>query len=131
MNTDSFKIQMDRLAETYGANYYRSERLKIIWREINSFSDLWLERVVDHFIGSLRIPPLLPEFRIEISKERERLQSQEKKERRSESKESQCSRYSTEEIQTISRLIINRINGLVQDREFEDFTSRFREPPKL
>ncbi len=87
MDAHFFKIQMDRLAETYGSNQYRSERIKLIWREVVQFSDIWMEKTVDRFIGELRFAPLLPDFQKECAKERERLWRLMKNSEKVESKE--------------------------------------------
>lgn len=72
ISENHFRYQMNRLAETFGANHYKSERVRMIWQAIKDLSDHWLEKTVDSFIGYQRHAPLLEEFSGEISKERER-----------------------------------------------------------
>lgn len=73
MDLNHFSNELDRLSNTFGERAYGDERVKIIWREVQEFSNEWLTRIVDEFIGSHRLAPLMPEFREHISRERERL----------------------------------------------------------
>lgn len=72
MRPEHFQAQMNRLAETFGGQHYKRERVELIWREIGSFHDSWLTRTIDRFIGELRQAPLVSEFRDAASQERER-----------------------------------------------------------
>lgn len=59
--------------------FYNKDRGDLIWREVQQLSDEWMVRTVDLFIGEYERPPLMPQFREQISKERERLWVIEKK----------------------------------------------------
>lgn len=72
MTRSEFAQQFDRLAKVYGAQHYPDERLLLIWSQVQSFGVDWLRRTVDHLIGSMRHPPLLPDFSEAIAIEREK-----------------------------------------------------------
>lgn len=120
MDQQQFQRQMSRLSDTFGANSYKDERIKILWREIQDFSIEWLARTVDHFIGSCRHAPLMPEFREELSKERERMHSVQKREHREDAKEFKTS-YPAEDIKTICEQIRRRITGSMDDQDYQGF----------
>lgn len=71
---------MNRITELFGIKHYNLDRVELIWREVNQLSDEWMVRTVDLFIGNKLYPPLMPDFREEISKERERLWNMQKRE---------------------------------------------------
>jgi hypothetical protein len=127
MEFNFFRDQINRLAETYGATHYKDERIKIIWKELEEFSNQWLTKTIDYFIGNLRQPPLMAEFRDEISKERERLYQIKKKEQSKEAKEF-MSAYSGEDIQTICGQIVKRLIGGMNDQDFKCFTEMLKQP---
>ena len=110
MTQEAFQKQMNRLADTFGAQHYKPERLKIFWREMCALSDEWLERVVDRFIGYLRFPALLSEFSEEISRERERLWTIEKKRSQKEADRALSECYCSEKVSTVLKAIILNIS---------------------
>ncbi len=76
MDRKSFATQMLRLESCFGNQHrevYNKDRGELIWREVNQLSDEWMIRVTDYFVGECERPPLMPQFREQISKERERL----------------------------------------------------------
>lgn len=73
MDRTHFLLQVKRLHNTYGPKSYNEERGELLWREVQDLSNYWMTKAVDLFVGSHRQAPLLPEFREEIAKERERL----------------------------------------------------------
>lgn len=87
MTNKTFTEQMQRIADTFGNQMYSKDRLALIWKEVQEFEDNWFVRVCDQLIGECRIPPLLPEFRENISKERERLYLLEKRNNRKEAED--------------------------------------------
>ena len=64
---------------TFGFKVYGDERVDLFWREMNQLSNEWMTRTVDLFIKYQSKPPLMEEFDKEISKERERIWSTQKK----------------------------------------------------
>jgi hypothetical protein len=78
MEPNFFQRQINRLTEQFGKGAYGTERAHIIWKAVKDLPDAWMEGVVDRFIGESRHAPLLPEFREEIAKERERNRSRER-----------------------------------------------------
>lgn len=72
MNRQFFQTQVNRLVSTYGETHYKIERIEIIWREVKDLSDSWFSKTIDKLIGESRFAPLMPEFREEISRERDR-----------------------------------------------------------
>lgn len=114
-----FMRQVDRLTSTFGKNAYGEERVLLIWREIKDLSDNWAEATVDKLIGEHRYAPLLPEFREEISKERERLWRVEKKQHAKEAKQFYSS-YQADDIKTICAGIVKRVKGDMSDGDFDN-----------
>lgn len=75
MTREEFQAQMNRLAETYGPNQYKPERLTVIWGLVKHQSGEWLQQTVSRLIGSMRQAPLVPEFEEALALERERSSS--------------------------------------------------------
>ena len=70
MTSEQFRVQLERLISVYGKNAYPNERGRLIWLEVQNFDAKWLADVIDDFIGHLRTPPMMPEFRTKIAEER-------------------------------------------------------------
>jgi hypothetical protein len=113
-----FKNQINRLAETFGANVYKPERIKMIWNDVKDLSPEWFARVVDELIGSSRQPPLVPEFREAVSRERERLWAIEKKQHANEATKFFHSKFSTEDKRWAVQQILRRVVGNMTDHDF-------------
>jgi hypothetical protein len=105
MDKAFFQKQIDRLAETFGANQYKPERIKLIWNEVSHLSEEWLRNTVDHFIGDFRLSPLVPDFRKEIILERERLWNLEKSKHTRDTLSFSGHTYADEEIKFICEQI--------------------------
>lgn len=76
MDRKTFLLQLKRLESCFGNQHrevYNQDRGELIWREVNQLSDEWMVKITDLFIGEFDRPPLMPQFREQISKERERL----------------------------------------------------------
>lgn len=112
-----FKHQMNRLADTFGANQYKTERVQVIWKAVKDLSDAWLTKTVDYFVGYFRQAPLMQEFEEEISKERERLYRLERETEEREAKQF-MSHYSGQDIQTICSQIRDRVVGKMPESDF-------------
>src|SRR3954462_10986965 len=78
MNLQEFDSQVNRLRDTFGDRSYPDERVKIIWREVQSLGRAWFERTIDRLIGEFRKAPMLPDIRFLIAEERERHRQTEK-----------------------------------------------------
>lgn len=121
MSPSEFQNQMTRLQNTW-PNFYSTERVKLIWREIpESHSGEWFSRVVDELIGTQKQAPGLTEFRQFISKEREKKWSVEKTLHARDAIEFFKSSYSDEDRRTLCQMITKRMSGAISDREFEQF----------
>lgn len=127
MNKQHFENQLARLADTYGAHHYKPERVKILWKALESFSDDWLTNQVSHFIGHLRQAPLMPEFQEAISHESDRLYNLKKREQTKEAEEFMSS-YGAEDIQTICKQIVARVKGQMPDQDFNCFVKMLSPP---
>lgn len=122
MNFHEFSIGMQRLVSQFGKAAYGDERVKLIFREVEFLPAASWSRIVDKFLGEARMPPLLPEFRTEISLERERLHRAEKAQHAEDAFEL-AKRYPPDELTAICDTIRNRIKGRLSDSEFDSFTA--------
>jgi hypothetical protein len=123
MQWGEFTQQMNRIASTYGKNTYGDERVQIIWREVKDFSSEWMIKTVDRFIGELRQAPLMPEFREEIAKEREKLWYIEKKQRQRDAKDFFDGIYAPDDKRTICQFIQKRLRHEVSDSDYQTFVT--------
>lgn len=121
MNWGEFTPQMDRLINTFGKSAYGEERTKLIWREVKDFSGAWWEKSVDQLILSSRQAPLLEQFGPLIADERERLWKIEKKKHAQEAKDFFRSSYGPDDVGTICKTIVKRIQGEVSDSDYSTF----------
>ena len=121
MQRGSFQREMDRLVETFGGQHYKSQRLELIWREVKDFSDTWFQTIVDRLIGECRYAPLLPEFREESSKERERVRACDRSAEAKDGKTFFLGTYLIDEIKTICQYILKRFAGGVLDPDYQNF----------
>lgn len=119
MTPTAFQLHVGRLVNNYGKVHYSEERVKLLWREVQHLSPEWMERTVDRFIGESRYAPLLPEFREEAAKERERNHSMDRQ--RSENDAKRFFRVTSiqgDDLQMIMSGIIRRISGDLSDDDF-------------
>jgi hypothetical protein len=126
MNMAEFDTQISRLKNTFGDRAYPDERLKLIWREVREFSSGWFEKLVDRLICDSRLPPLLPEFRNEISRERERLWDLQKKQHTQDAKDFYSGKFQPEDAKTICQYIIKRAQGSVSDQDYANFVKHLK-----
>ena len=126
MTPQHFQTQIERLRNQFGKQTYSQERATLLWSEVRDLPDDWFTFVVNRFIGECRQPPLLPEFREEVTKERERIWKTEKEKHRQESKQAMGSMFSKEDIQTICKGITSRIRGGMNDGDFKTFNKMLR-----
>lgn len=111
---------MKRLIDTFGAPAFSTERTKLIWGAVSQFDAKWFEKVCSEFIGTLRYPPLLPDFQEKASVERERLWEIQKRESARDAREFMTS-YSNSQVQSMCKTIRERAVGAVDDKSFEKF----------
>lgn len=130
MSPGEFQIEMSRLSEQFGKQTYSTERCKLLWQEIQNLSHAWFARVVDRFIGEFRQAPLMPEFREEIAKERERLWKKEKEQHSKDAEAFFESSFDTTEMKTICQFILKRLAGGVTDVEYATFLKHLRAAAK-
>ena len=71
MTEHEFQSGMSRLMGQWG-NAYGPDRVKLIARELRGLNASTWERLVDRLLGECRQPPLLPEIRDALARERER-----------------------------------------------------------
>lgn len=123
MNPQHFQAQTNRLSDQFGHTAYGTDRRKILWKEVQDFSDAWFTKVVDKFIGEFRQAPLMAEFREEISRERERTHFSEKREHAQDAKDFFRCSYDAEGSRHICQYIIKRMRGDVKitDEHWDGF----------
>lgn len=119
MTESEFGNQMGRLERQFGK--FGDERGRILWRELQDLPAQWFGKVIDKFIGDCRQTPLLPEFREEIAIERERLWKIEKRQHAQEAKQFFRSSYGPEDVGTICKTIVKRMQGQVSDEDYANF----------
>lgn len=120
MTESFFQMQLRRLTTNW-PNTYNSERSALLWREVKDFSDEWFARLVDRFIGELRQPPLMPEFREAISAERERNWSREKAQHARDAKEFFLIANDPDFRGSVIKTIIERMQGKVPEKTWNEF----------
>jgi hypothetical protein len=118
MTSNEFAFQVNRLERQFSR--FGEERSRLLWLEVQDFSSSWFSKVIDRFISDFRQMPLLPDFREEMAKERERLWQEEKKQHTQDAKEFMAS-YGNDEIGVICENIRKRVSGNMADSEFGKF----------
>lgn len=121
MRPNDFQMEMNRLMEQFGKGNYSTERCKILWKEVQEYDATWFAGVIDKFIGESRHPPLMPDFREEISRERERLWRIEKRQHSEDAKSFFDCKFDNTEKSTICKTIIARMQGKVSDADYAKF----------
>jgi hypothetical protein len=81
LTPQEFDQQMLRLSNTYGAQYFKQDRLTLLWGKVKDYSPTWFKGVVDNLLSSCRQAPLPADFEDAISIERERRWKDRKHER--------------------------------------------------
>lgn len=123
MDDKFYQNQMNRLAETYGAQHYKRERVELLWREVKNLSNPWFAQVVDRFIGESKFAPLLPEFREEIARERERNHSLDKRQHSKDAKEFYLMADCPDQRGSMLKTILERMENKVSDDVWNQFTT--------
>ena len=90
MTDQEFRLQIDRMRNTWGEKPFPDERVKLLWQSVNQFSQGWFAGVVDLAIRSLSQPPMPIWFSDHVAEERERLWKIEKEKNRSQAEKFMC-----------------------------------------
>lgn len=120
MLRNNFVSQMERLKQQF-KQAYSEERMKILWREVQDITDLAFERMVDRFLGECRVPPLVPEFREQVAKDRETAWSYEKRQHTEHAEDLMQVLTSHDDVRTICENIRKRLKGRMSDRDWDAF----------
>jgi hypothetical protein len=110
MTREDFVKHINRLSETFGKSHYAAERVRMLWQQVSDFDAVWLERVVDGMISSMRQAPLPSDFSEGISIERERLWKRQKDENASDAKAFWATSFMTDDVRWICQTIIKRMD---------------------
>jgi hypothetical protein len=121
VRADQFQSQMNRLVEQFGKQAYGTERCKLIWQVVQDLELAWFTGIVDQFIGECRLPPLMPEFRDAIAKERERLWKIQKQQNEKDAQAFFEGTYDAEDTRTICQTIVKRLTKGVPDEDYANF----------
>lgn len=122
MTPGHFQGQMKRLTAQF-PQAYSQERVALIWREVQGFSDAWFTRIVDKFVGECRQAPLMAEFRNEISFERERNWSKQKEQHAQDARDFYLIAQDNDMRGSIVKTIIDRMQGNCPDETWNGFTA--------
>lgn len=119
MNQVQFKIQMDRMIQTFGKTPYCEERMNLIWKEVRDFDIKWFEYLCSRFIGENRQAPIVPEFREACIDEREKLLTLDRELRRRDAKEAMTRFFSDDDQAVLFKGLNDRIKGEMDDVGFK------------
>jgi len=121
MTFAEFEIGMRRLSAQFGKAAYGDERTRLIFAAVREFSAAWWNRTVDRFVAEFRIPPLMPEIRIEIAAERERMIERKRVEDRQAAEDFWSGKFLSEEKTVIVETIKRRMANQLSDAEWAQF----------
>lgn len=130
MTEPEFQSNMMRLINQFGKAAYPAERSQIIWSTVRYLPGDWWRRSVDKWIGECRQAPLMPEIREEMSSERERDWSNEKRENARQATQAMRSMFGPEDTAMLCKGIRERISGRQSDSDFASMTRMLDEMPK-
>lgn len=129
MTEQEFAPQISRLSETFGKTAYGNERVRLIWREVETFRMPWFRDLVDAMIGTFRQAPLVPDFREAGLRERERIWQENKREESKQVKE-WVSQFSKEDDKLMAQTILRRLNRTISDSDWASFLQMLDRMPK-
>ena len=129
MTENEFVPQMNRLAETFGKQAYGTERVRLVWREVETFRLPWFRELIDSMIGSFRQAPLVPDFREAGLRERQRIWQEAKREESQQVKE-WVSAFSKEDDQMMAQTITRRLNKTISESDWTSFLQMLDRMPK-
>jgi hypothetical protein len=120
MTSADFDTQMRRLSSRWPQTYV-PELQKLIWREVAALDPTTWTGVADRLLGECRQPPLLPEIRECVAKERERTWTYQKRQHAQDARDFAAGTYHTDEVKEICRTIRRRVARQVPDNEWAQF----------
>jgi hypothetical protein len=127
MTHEVFSNHMNRLCTQFGKTAYSTERAALIWREVQHLDGAWWGKTVDRLLGECRQPPLLPEIREFISREREKTWMGEKKQGAEDAQNFFKTKFLPEDKKVICQTIIDRLRHKVPDNIWDNFLNGLRE----
>lgn len=130
MEQAEFQTQVKRLQNQFGQTAYSTERCKVVWEEVKNLSAAQFARIVDRCLGEFRQPPLLPELREMISKERERAAQARKQTHAQDSADFWSSKFHTDEQRQMFEMTQKRILGQVSDADWDQFVKQIDQVSK-
>lgn len=122
MTDVEFKKQVQRLIDVYGPTPYSTERLKLIWRDVQYLSGAAFESIVDEAILKRDRAPLGEYFLEKVSEQRERQWDREKSQHANDAKQF-ASSFPMEDLQSICQGILRKLKGDLNDVEYDQFKS--------
>lgn len=128
MTRFEFQTQLDRLTKVYGVHYYTTDRVFMLWRELQNLNLATLERIVGEFISTSLQPPLVVDFREALARERER---EHQKQKDQQGKESEAfsfgSSLSSEEEKMLFASIKKLASGNISNNDRASFMSMVKQ----
>lgn len=122
MDLFQFEKGVNRLRDVYGDRFYPDERVKVLWQEVKDLPDSWFDSVVTRFIAEHDRAPMIPQFREEISKYRERVHYAQKREHKEDALEFWSS-FEGEDLHTICE----NIRKIAEGKATEQDKAKFQE----
>jgi hypothetical protein len=120
MIENDFKTEINRLVDTYGKTSFGTERLRLIWLEVQDLPGPWFRGVVSGMIGGLRQAPMVPDFRDAAASERERTRQAERREESRRAK-TWASQFASEDERLMAQMIVKRSRGEVSESDWVEF----------
>jgi hypothetical protein len=71
MDENHFQKEMTRLSERFGTACYKKEFLRLLWKDVSTFSNEWFTQTISDFIYCSRQAPLGDEFKEKTYRQRE------------------------------------------------------------
>jgi hypothetical protein len=116
MTRYEFDQQILRLNKTF-KNFYTEERISILWKAYEKFPHVWFTKMCDYFIANYTTPPKGDDFTKLASEQRLAWKAKQV----GAPKEFPESDLPDDEIKDRSRMILERLQGKVPDKDWDDF----------
>lgn len=127
MNKETWTSKVSLLQKTFGENKYNDARVSIIWNDVKDLSDYWLKRIVDQAVKNYKDI----QWGEEISKERERVWDNQKKEPFAPKQwNNSHSIFSKEEIAQHFQVMRDAATGKIAPQQARQYASVLREALK-
>lgn len=78
MEMHEFQKNMERLKKAFGPFSVPDERMELVWKETQTFSVEWFDKIITNAIMTMHHAPMLPYFYEQASIERDRVRAIEK-----------------------------------------------------